>query len=167
MQSIKATGVKETLAELKRLDPELLKQMRKDIKNEPGLTSAVSAIKSNIPPISPLSGMVHNGRTAYKRARVSTSFKPSVRLDRVNQRSIVTINTAPPKDGIGFQIIDMVGRGNRRSSRKALGMQQQLGGLPSRYVYKAIEGKEATLSGAVVSIINRYSEKVNVRLRTK
>jgi hypothetical protein len=167
MQSIKATGVKETLIELKKLDPELLKQMRKDIKNEPGLISAVSAIKSNIPPISPLSGMMHNGRTAYKRAKVSTSFKPSVRLDRVNQRSIVTINTAPPKDGIGFQIIDLVGKGPRKGSRKAQGMQAKLVGLPSRYVWKAIEGKEATLSGAVVSIINRYSEKVNVRLRTK
>jgi hypothetical protein len=167
MQSIKATGVKETIAELKKLDPELLKQMRKDIKNEPGLSNAVSAIKGKIPPISPLSGMVHNGRTSYKRARVSTSFTPSVRLDRVNQRSIVTINTTPPKDGIGFQIIDMVGKGNRRGSKKALGMQSGLTGRPSRYVWKAIEGKETSLSGAVVNIINRYSEKVNIRLRIK
>jgi hypothetical protein len=168
MQStIKVTGIKETMSELRKLDPELLKQMRKDIKNEPGLVNAVSAIKSRAPSISPLRGMIHNGRTAYAKPRVSTSFRPSVRLDRAKQRSIVTINTTPPKDAIGFQIVDMVGRGNRRGSRKAQGMQKGLGGRPSRFVWAAIEGKEAQLSGAVVNIIDDYSKKANVRLRIK
>ena len=167
MASVKITGIKETMSELKKLDPELLKQMRRDIKTEPGLVNAMSAIKSKAPAISPLRGMIHNGRTAYARPRVATSFKPSVRLDRANQRSIITINTTPPKGAIGFQIIDMVGRGSRRNSGKARGMQQGLGGKPSRYVWKAIEGKESSLSGAVLSIITKYSNQANVRLRVK
>ena len=165
--SIKISGIKETIAELKKLDPELLKQMRKDIKKEPGLVAAMSAIKSKTPPTSPLKGMLHGGRTGYGKPRVSTSFRPSVRLDTAKQRSIVTINTAPPKNAIGFQIIDLVGRGNRSNSAKAEGMKQKLGGQPSRYVWKAIEGKEAGLSQGVVNIIEDYSKKANVRLRVK
>ena len=164
---IKLAGVKKTLTELKRLDPELVKQMRKDIKNEPGMVNAMSAIKSKAPTISPLRGMIHNGRTAYARPRVAASFKPSVRLDRAKERSIVTINTTPPKGAIGFQIIDMVGRGSMRNSRKARGMQQRLGGKPSRYVWAAVEGKQGQISLAVASIIQKYSQQANVRLRVK
>jgi hypothetical protein len=46
-------------------------------------------------------------------------------------------------------------------------MRQKLGGQPSRYVWKAIEGKEAGLSQAVVNIIDDYAKKANVRLRIK
>lgn len=165
--SVKITGIKETVSELKKLDPELLKQMRKDIKNEAALVDAVSAIKSAVPAVSPLSGMMHNGRTGYGRPRVNTSFKPSVRLDIAKQRSIITINTTPPKDAIGFQIIDMVGKGARANSPKARGMASELGGQPSRYVWKAVEGKEDNLAKGVLNIIEDYSAKANVRLKVK
>jgi hypothetical protein len=165
--SVKITGIKETMSELKKLDPELLKQMRRDIKTEPGLVNAMSAIKSKAPAISPLRGMIHNGRTAYARPRVATSFKPSVRLDRAKERSIITINTTAPKNAIGFQIIDMVGRGSKRNTGKARGMQKGVGGRPSRYVWAAVEGKEQSLSNAVFSIITKYSNMANVRLRVK
>jgi hypothetical protein len=168
MQSnIRIDGIKETIAELKKLNPDLIKQMRKDIKDQPGIVNAMSAIKSKAPSISPLKGMVHGGRTSYRKPRVSLSFRPSVKLDRANQRSIVTINTVAPKNAVGFQIIDMVGRGSKAGSAKARGMQQGLGGRPSRYVWKAIEGKEATIAQGVISIINDYSKKANVRLRIK
>ena len=165
--SIKVTGIKETIAELRKLDPDLLKQMRKDIKNEPGIVNAMSAIKSKAPSISPLKGMLHNGRTGYGKPRVATSFRPSTRLDTAKQRSIVTINTTAPKNAIGFQIIDLVGRGSKGNSAKAKGMKEKLRSQPSRYVWKAIEGKEAGMSQAVVNIIDDYSKKANVRLRIK
>jgi hypothetical protein len=61
----------------------------------------------------------------------------------------------------------MVGRGRKANSAKARGMQQGLGGRPSRYVWKAVEGKQQGLSAAVLSIINKYSAKANVRLKVK
>jgi hypothetical protein len=165
--SIKITGIKETIAELKKLDPDLLKQMRKDIKNQPGIVNAMSAIKSAAPSISPLKGMLHNGRTGYGKPRVSTSFRPGGRLDTAKERSLVTINTAPPKNAIGFQIIDMVGRGSKGNSPKAQGMAKKLKGRPSRYVWRAVEGKEPAMAQSVIKIIEDYSKIVNVRLRTK
>lgn len=164
---IDITGVKETIAELKKIDVDLLKQMRSDIKREPGLVNAMSAIKSKAPQISPLSGMIHNGRTAYARPNVSISFRPGGKMGMSNERPLVTINTTPPKRAIGFQIIDMVGRGSKANSAKARGMQKRLEGQPSRYVWKAVEGKREGLNQAVVNIIKSYSDKVNIRLRVK
>jgi hypothetical protein len=165
--SVSVTGIKETISELRKLDPDLLKQLRSEIKTEPGLVNAMSAIKAQAPAISPLRGMMHGGRTGYAKPKVSTSFRPSVQVDSPRERPIITINATPPKNAVGFQIIDMVGRGRKANSAKARGMQKRLGGRPSRYVWKAVEGKQQGLSAAVLSIINKYSAKANVRLKVK
>jgi hypothetical protein len=167
-------GIQETVYILKNAEPELLKKMSAEIKAEPGLNSAMSAIRSRIPTVSPLQGnqfgyggMNHSGRTSYGGAKVSPSFKPSVRLDRGNQRSLVTIVTQTPKNAVGFEIIDMVGRGARGNSAKAVGMRRKLGGSPSRYVWKGFEERKEGIVRGVVAIIDRYAKQVNVKLRIK
>jgi hypothetical protein len=165
--SVNITGLKETISELKKLDPDLLKQMRSEIKREPGLVNAMNAIKSEAPAISPLRGMMHSGRTGYSKPKVATSFRPGGRMGMSKEKSIITINTTAPKNAIGFEIIDMVGRGSKANSAKARGMQRGLGGKPSRYVWKAVEGKQQLLTQAVISIIKRYSDKANIRLRVR
>jgi hypothetical protein len=167
-------GINEAVYIMKNAEPELLKKMSAEIKQEPGLNEVMSGIRSRIPTISPLQGnqfgyggMIHNGRTSYKGAKVSASVRPSVRLDRAGQRSLVTIVTAPPKDGVGFTIIDMVGRGPKGNSRKGAGMQDKLSGSPSRYVWKGFEERKEGINKAVTAIIARYAEQVNVKLRIK
>jgi hypothetical protein len=89
-------------------------------------------------------------------------------LTKVNDKgSIITINTTSPKDAIGFQIIDLVGKGNRGSTPKANAMKSKLGGSASRYVWKSIEGKEPGMRRAALNIINDYANKANVRLKIK
>jgi hypothetical protein len=79
----------------------------------------------------------------------------------------VTINTVSPSNAIGFQIIDLVGKGTRGNSAKAQGMKAKLRGQPSRYVWKSVEGKEPAMAQAVLNIIKDYSNKANVRLKVK
>ena len=167
-------GIQEVVYILKNTEPDLLKKMSAEIKTEPGLNEVMSGIRSRIPAVSPLQGgefgyggMIHNGRTSYKGAKVSPSFLPSVRLDRGNQRSLVTIVTAPPKDGVGFEIIDIVGRGKRGNSARAQGMKQKLTGTPSRYVWKGFEERKEGIQKAVVAIVDRYAQMLNVKLRIK
>jgi hypothetical protein len=164
---IDVEGIKETVYILRQAEPELYKQLIKDVKNEPGVASAVQGIRSNIPTVSPLSGMMHNGRTAYTGARASSNFKPSNRLDRGNQRSILTIGATPSGGGVGFEITDLVGRGARGNTAKAQGMKRGLGGSPSRYVWKGFEQRREGVTRAVVSIIDKYSRMVNVKLKVK
>lgn len=168
---INIEGVQEVAYILKKAEPELFKKLSSEIKNEPGLNEAMSGIRSRIPAVSPLrgnqfgyGGMEHNGRTAYGGARVSASFKPSVRLDRGNQRSLVSIVTTP-KNGVGFEIIDMVGKGPRGNSRQAQGMKKKLSGDPSRYVWDGFEKRQEGITKAIKAIIDRYADLVNVKLR--
>lgn len=172
MLKIDVVGLENTVYELKKFEPELYKQMQKDIKTEPGLQEAVSAIKSRIPTISPLQGnefgyggMIHNGRTSYAKPTVSVSSKPSMRLSMAQQRSLVKIEVKTPATGVGFEIIDLVGRGKNANSRRARAMQDKLGGSPSRYVWKGFEERREGINKAVVAIIQRYSNKTNAKLR--
>jgi hypothetical protein len=166
-------GVQDTIKILREFEPDLYKQLIKDIKNEPGMNAALSAIRSRVPSVSPLQGnqfgggMNHGGRTSYKVPKVSTSVTPSRRLDIANERSIVTIQVVSPKNGVGFEIIDMVGRGKNANTRKAQGMKSKLGGNPSRYVWKGFEERREGITRAVVSILDKYAQIVNVKLKVK
>lgn len=167
-------GIEDTVRILKKLEPELLAKMSQEIKTEPGLNETMSGIRSRIPVVSPLQGnefgyggMIHNGRTSYKGATVKPSFRPSVRLNRAGERSLVTIVTAPPANGVGFEIIDMVGRGKNGNSARAEGMKSKLPQSPSRFAWKGFEERREGIQKAVVAIVDRYSKLVNVKLRTR
>ena len=170
---IDVEGIEQTLAILKKAEPELLTKLRSEIKNEPGLLAAMSGIKSAIPTVSPLQGnefgyggMNHNGRTSYKGAVVKPLVTTSTsRLASRGYSRLVTISTVPPSDGIGFEIIDLVGRGTKGNTRRAEGMKKKLGSSPSRYVWKGFESRQEGVSIAVRSIIEKYATIVNVKLR--
>jgi hypothetical protein len=160
-------GVQDTVRQLRLIEPELYKKMISEVKNEPGVALVVSGIKSRIPSVSPLRGMNHKGRTAYTGAKVSTNFRPSNRLTRGNERSILTIGASSSGGGVGFEIIDIVGRGKKGNSPQAQGMKRKLVGDPSRYVWKGFEEKKEGIERAVLSIIEKYSRIVNVKLKVK
>ena len=167
-------GVQDTVTLLRKIEPESLKAMRKEIQTEPSLLAAVSAIKSRIPTVSPLQGtefgrggMIHNGRTSYRPAKVTVRTSLNTNLRMANQRSIVVIDTSTPRDAVGFEIIDMVGRGPKGDSKKARGMKEKLSSDPSRYVWKGFESKQAGITQGVQRILERYADKVNVKLRVR
>lgn len=162
---IDVEGVQETLNILRRIEPDSIKELRKDIKNDPGLNGAISSIQASIPPVAPLSGMMnHNGRTQYRIPKVSTSFK-SPRRTMARESSLITIVTSPPKDGIGFEIVDMAGRGAGGRSARGRAMIASLAKKASRYVYPGFEQKQEGIVDGVNRILQRYADKVNVKLR--
>lgn len=168
-------GVQDTVTLLRKVEPESLKAMRKEIQTEPALLAAVSSIKSNIPTISPLQGreeskgrggMLHSGRTSFAVPTVKVKTPFNTRGLRVKgESSIVVIDTQSPKNAVGFEIIDMVGRGPKGNTRKAQGMKEKLGGSPSRYVWKGFEERVKGIESGLNSILKRYADKVNVKLR--
>ena len=161
-------GVRETLNILRRIEPESIKELRSDIKSDPGLNAAVSSIQANIPPVAPLSGMMnHNGRTQYRIPRVSTSFKtPRKSISRA-ESSLITIVTSPPADGVGFEIVDMAGRGSTGRTARGRAMIANLAKKASRYVYPGFEEKQEGIVNGVNRILQRYADKVNVKLRVR
>jgi hypothetical protein len=167
-------GVRDTVALLKKIEPDSVKALRDEITSEPGLQAAVSAIKSRVPTVSPLQGnefgyggMLHNGRTSYKVPTVKAKAPLYTKVRGMNEKSIVVIDAESPKNGVGFEIIDMVGRGPNANTKKAQGMLQKLAGNASRYVWKGFEEKSQGIEQAINRILDRYAQKVNVKLRVR
>jgi hypothetical protein len=166
MLQIDIEGLGATVNELKKFEPELFKQMKKEIANEPGVATVISEIKSNVPGVSPLRGMIHNGRTRYSIPKVRIFQRPRATLGRGgSERSLISFEAVSPGDAVGFEILDLVGRGPDANSRNAKGMLSKLEGQASRYVWKGYEKRKDGVSKAVLAIIERYSNKANVRLK--
>lgn len=203
MTSIKVQGVREMIQLLDAVQPDSVKELRKEIRQI--AQPVVSAIKSNLPSTSPLSGMNHYGRTRFAGAQVKAelAFGNSIR----NQtRGLVTLVVQSPGDAVGLEIADMAGRktmmhgpaltyeykgrgrvgGKGRQkpvrSRKVVrrgqtkefsyritgqgkGMTDNLGGIPSRYVYPALAGKENELAADMQKTLDKYAQKINYKLK--
>jgi len=104
---IRLEGVKETLRLLDAVQPGSIRELRKDIKRiaEP----AVTAIRSNLPPVAPLSGMTHYGRTRYAGALVKSEVL--LKDSKISQTSsLIRISVESPELAAGLEIADMAGR---------------------------------------------------------
>jgi hypothetical protein len=201
--TIRVEGVKEMLQLLDAVQPGSIKELRKDIRQiaEP----AVSAIRSNLPSSSPLSGMNHYGRTRFAGAKVSAQLL----LGRaINSTTIplVRLQVESPGDAVGLEIADMAGRktmmhgpallyeykgigrvggsGRQKPTKsravvrrgqtqtfqyritgQGKGMTDNLGGIPSRYIYPALAGKVDNIAADMMKTIEKYSEKINYKLK--
>lgn len=184
---VKFYGVKETIREMRKLEPEMLKDMRKNIRQ---ITQpAVSAIKSNSPKVAPLSGMANNGRSGYTRPKVSVQITPSSRSAfGSTTANLVAIKAEGTGKQYGFEISDMAGRagndgkytqtrkfvdprtGNivrRKINGQGTNMIRVLNsryGPASRFVYKNLEDKLPAIRREVANVINRTMDDFSRRL---
>lgn len=184
-EPIKFYGVKETLKVLQQIEPEMYKQLRKDIRS---ITApAVSSIKSSVPSIAPLSGMMNNGRTGWSGVTVTTNITPAQRSRAFGSTTanLVAISSTGRGGQFGFNLADMAGRGSghgrrprsttRVYTRNGTQMQHRLNGQgqamirnlakqPSRYVYPAIEGQLPQIISAVGSSLQDAAIAINRKL---
>lgn len=185
---VKFYGVKETIREMRKVEPEMLKDMRKSIRqiSQP----AVSAIKSNSPKVAPLSGMANNGRTGYTTPKVSIQVTPGARSGfGKTTANLVAITAKGSGNQYGFEIADMAGRANndgkytqtrkfvdprtgqvvrRRINGQGTNMikvlNQRSKNPPSRYVYGSIEDKLPAIRREVANVIGRTMDSFTRRL---
>ncbi len=203
--TIRVQGVKEMLQLLDAVQPGSIKELRKDIRQiaEP----AVSAIRSNLPSTSPLSGMNHYGRTRFAGAKVNAQLLlgRAINSDTI---PLVRLQVVSPGDAVGLEIADMAGRktmmhgpripyeykgrgriggsGRQRPTKsrsvvrrgqtasfqyritgQGKGMTDNLGGVPSRYIYPALAGKVDGIAADMMRTIEKYSEKINYKLKVR
>jgi hypothetical protein len=187
---VKYVGVKEMIQTLQTLEPETYKKLRANIRLV--TAPAVSAVKSNIPPVSPFAGrrkdgFTHSGRTAWSGATVGTSITPAQRSRALGSTTsnLVAI-TATGKGGqFGFNILDMAGRGSGRGRRpktvtrpyaykggtrthrlngQGQRMIDALNKRPSRYFYPAIENKLPDIRRGVERVIDQVAADMNRKI---
>jgi len=205
IQRIRVEGVKEMLQLLDSVQPGAIRELRKEIRQI--AQPAVSAIKSNLPSTSPLSGMNHYGRTRFAGAKVNAQLLlgRAINSDTI---PLVRLQVVSPGDAVGLEIADMAGRKTmmhgpalpyeykgrgrvggsgrqkptksrsvvRRGQTAAFqyritgqgkGMTDNLGGVPSRYIYPALAGKVDNIAADMLKTIEKYSEKINYKLKVR
>lgn len=178
-------GVKETIKMMRQVEPEMLKDLRKNIRqiSAPG----VSAIKSGSPTVAPLSGMLHSGRSAYSRPKVTIQVTPSKRSGfGKDTANLVAIKAVGSGGVYGFEIADMAGRANnpgkypvsRQYTRNGRPQRHRLNGQgrafidnlngryagASRFVYKNLEDKLPAIRQQVANVIESTMADFNRKL---
>jgi hypothetical protein len=187
---VKYVGVNAMIQSLQQLEPETYKQLRKDIRF---ITApAVSAVKSNVPTISPFAGrrkdgFTHSGRTAWSGASVTTNITPAQRSRAYGSTTsnLVAISATGQNKQFGFNILDMAGRGTGRGRNpksrtrpyeykggtrthrlngQGQAMIQALNTKPSRYFYPAIENQLPEIRRRVETVIDKVAANMNRKI---
>lgn len=167
---IKVTGVVYTVNQLKDLDKKIINQARKDLRT--GAQPVARAVKANIPTESPLVGMVHNGRTAWKpsgvKVTIRTNFSKKAERKGFSLVSIVAGSRGKFAQGsAAFQIADIAGRKARGKTASGRAMINKLNskGRASRYVYPAALREIPYIINEVKGTIKGLSKSLNNELK--
>jgi hypothetical protein len=159
-------GVEDTMRLLAKVEPEGLKELRREIKNDAGVTAAISSIRSEIPTVAPLSGMSkHQGETRFTIPSVRVSLRTPRRTMSSAESSLVTLVASSPRGSFGFEIADMAGRASSGRNARGRALIRNLSRKASRFVYPGFEKKEQNVADGVKRILDKYADKVNMKLK--
>jgi hypothetical protein len=177
-QSIEVYGVRETLAEIRKVDQDLFFAIRAHMKRTGDILG--NRVIMSSPMTAPISGFRnHRGRTAWKPGTFKTEVSGR------NAKKGVTGATpllSVKFGGAAFNIADMAGKKNQvrkpvtefydwRGTRRRHAVTTQgkamisaLGGRPSRYIWSEAEGQLPFIQQSVLSGVQEYMTKVNRNL---
>lgn len=176
------TGSAEAIRELKKYEPELFKQLRKEIVSDINPivkpiqgdinSSITSAVRSTMP------GMFHNGRSAWSGVNISPRLS-------TNPKTLVNITAAGQKGQVGFNYAELAGI-QRRKPRPLSRTYQKNGrtmrhrvngqglafnaklerefGKPGRFAWIRVVKRKKEIEDKVLVIAEKYNLKVNRRI---
>ena len=173
--SIEVYGIRETLAEIRKVDQDLFFAIRAHMKRTGDILG--NRVIMSSPMTAPISGFRnHRGRTAWKPGTFKTEVSGR------NARRGVTGSTpllSVKFGGVALNIADMAGKKNQvrkpvtefydwRGTRRRHAVTTQgksmisaLGGRPSRYIWAEAEGQLPFIQDSVLSGVQEYMDKVN------
>lgn len=112
---MRVTGLKDTVATLRKMDNETQKQLRKDLRST--IKPVAQAIANDVPQTPPLSGMNHNGVTRWTGVpKVGVQFRTGGGRTRAILSMRFTGGTRGT-GGIGFDYAELAGSSRRPGAR--------------------------------------------------
>jgi hypothetical protein len=190
---VRVEGLETTLAILKSIQPDSIKDIRAEIRSIVTTSGAVSKIRSRTPPIAPLSGMANNGPTKWAGVKsVSVSVLP--RLAPVGKKSspLVRISATGGANSLGFDYAELAGirrrpprdrskirGGTLRGTRKGDGsmalrgqgdnfikvLEDRNGKTPGRFAFRAVFETRGRIMAGIQETLDKYAAKVNRKLK--
>ena len=149
-------GVRETLAELRAISPELQKECQANIKA--AARPLQEAVAGRIPSGPPLSGFNHKGRTGWTTGgrRVRTKLGGRKRKG-ANEWPLLSVIVS----GSAASIYDMAGRGSSSNLSQQLGSRH---GSASRAAWPGAEASLQAVQASVVQAVDATMRKANQQL---
>lgn len=158
--TVTVTGVKETLRELGKIEPELAKQIKKDVKQ---ITASVVADAKSAVPNQVLSGFARQWQGGRLTPFSSETVRKSITTRFSNRRKgAVAVFAVVMKSAIGT-VIDITGRSS--SGNLATQLEARFG-RASRFMWPAYERNKGQVEQdlqAVVAVIQRETNSRLVR----
>jgi hypothetical protein len=174
-QSIEVYGVRETLAEIRKVDQDLFFAIRAHMKRTGDLLG--NRVIMSSPMTAPISGFRnHRGRTAWKPGTFKTEVSGrNARKGATGSTPLLSVKFG----GAALNIADMAGkknqvrkpvtefydwRGTRRRhtvTTQGKSMISALGSRPSRYIWAEAEGQLPMIQQSVLSGVQEYMDRVN------
>jgi len=192
---VRVEGLENTLAILKAVEPDSIKQIRAEIKQVVTTAGVVSKIRSRTPSIAPLSGMANNGPTKWAGVRTITVSA----LSRITGYSsgtkivpLVNISASGGANSLGFDYAELAGirrrpprdrskirGGTLRGTVKGDGsmalrgqgdnfikvLEDRNGKTPGRFAFRAVFSSRGQIMAGIQKTLDNWSEKINVRLK--
>jgi len=173
---IEVLGLRETLLEVRKVDKALFFRIRAGIKRTADTLG--DRVMMSIPITAPITGMRHNGRTAWGQATYKTKVS-------VAEPNVYTANPLVSVKffGVGVEIADMAGRGggktrksqtnnyswrgttrSHRVTSQGQEMIRALGKAPSRYIWPVAEDAIPQVASNIGYLVDEYAAEFESNL---
>lgn len=192
---LRVEGLEETLSILKEVEPDSIKEMRKEIRTIVSTSGVISSIRSRTPAVAPLSGMDHSGLTRWRGVRsITTRVLSRTGALKSGRRSVplITIVASGGKESLGFDYSELAGirrrpararskirntslRGlqagdgsialNGQGDNFIAMLEERFGKRPGRFAYSAVFSKRFAIERGAQSVLDRYAARVNRKLK--
>ncbi len=168
--AVDAVNLKTVLAELRKVDPDLRKELQKEMRSE--LKPFATKLAGSIPATAPLSGMSRQAgaQPPWLWAKVSTRVVTPLgkRAKKPGFYPVVSIRNRSGQKSAGFEIAELARSG--RSARgdvfvANLNARFPVQGGLGRFVIPAFRNSGDQVSRVAVRIIEKYADKVSRRLK--
>lgn len=163
---VNAEGIRNAIKELKALDANLLKELRKDLKTK--ISPLAKQIANDVPSEPPLSGFARQSSFGWGPVRPTVSFTPG--RSRKTGDHLVAIRIAPPKGKRGLYVSEIAGSRSRGKNARGQAMIQNLNekramkGKGGRFAYAKFRLLRPDALKLATVIVNQTLAKINKRL---
>ena len=168
--TVEVKNVKPVLRELKNVEPETFKKLRKDMRTD--VNPLVNRIKAAIPPISPFAsglsrdGFTHNGRTAWNKTNPkSVSINTPLSQRGRSAQSVVMITTNSAAVSIaakaGMRGIESGRQPQKRFNRN---IAKYLG-PPQRFAWKTTVQNYELVTEIIDNIMDKIEKATNQKIK--
>jgi hypothetical protein len=162
---VTVTGVKETLRELNKIEPELRKEIVSDFKQI--VAPIIAEVRGNLPATPPLSGFGRNWKAGAIFPWSTTVVSKSIAA-KVNTRkrgNSLAVLAVVMKSAAGT-VADMSGKrgGTTPRGERMIAALQERFGPASRFMWPAFERRSNQIEGEIERVADKVAEATTRRL---